>query len=81
MKKSTLPVFIYVLETLAEQGFIDVGPKEGEYDCFSIYNFLVNSGLAHRAGTSGAYWLNLVNEDGCLMLAALLKRMIYEKES
>jgi len=72
-KKPNLHVFVAILETLSEQGFIDVEPTEGEYDCTKIYDFLVASGIAIRVG-GGKYWLQLVNGNVCLMLVNLLKK-------
>lgn len=65
-----------VLETLAVQGFIDVGPTERGYDLTLMYDFLVTCGIAERVGEK--YWLRLVNEDACLMLAKILKRMSWK---
>lgn len=80
LKKPSLYLFVEILETLAEQGFIDVEPTEREYDLTEIYDFLVVSGLADygtppdaRFKHSAPYWLRLANEDACLMLAKLLK--------
>lgn len=73
LKKPTIPIFIEVLETLGEQGFIDVEPTEREYDLTSIYDFLVTSQIADC--TERKYWLHLVNEDACLMLANALKEI------
>jgi len=71
LKKATLPVFIEILETLAEQGFIDVGPRERGYDLTPIYDFLVEVGIADAIFYE--YWLKLVNEDACLALTKILK--------
>jgi hypothetical protein len=71
MRKPNISLFVAVLETLGEQGFIDVEPTEGNYDLTKIYDFLVISGIAER--TEERYWLRLLNEDACLMLAHLLK--------
>jgi hypothetical protein len=71
MKKPNIRVFIEVLKTLADQGFIDMEPTEGEHNLTSIYDFLVTSGIAER--TVERYWLRLINEDACLMLTGLLK--------
>jgi hypothetical protein len=72
LKKPSLSIFVEILKTLAEQGCIDVEPTEsGGYDLTPIYDFLVVSQIADR--TEERYWLNLVNEDACMMLADLLK--------
>lgn len=72
MKKPTRQLFITILKTLGEQGFIDFEPTEGEYDCTKIYDFLVASGIAIRTGGK-KYWLKLVNNNACLMLEDILK--------
>jgi len=72
LKKPNLHVFVAILETLSEQGFIDVEPTEGEYDCTKIYDFLVASGIALRVGGSH-YWLQLNDESLCQMLINILK--------
>ena len=64
--------FVELLETLAEQGFIDVEPTEGEYDLTLIYDFLVTVGIAER--TTDHYWLMLANEDACRMLVNILRK-------
>lgn len=69
----TLPLFTGILKTLGEQGFIDVEPKAIPPNVTPIYDFLVTSGIAER--TSEKYWLKLLNEDACLMLASLLEKM------
>lgn len=73
LKKPTLDLFIMVLETLGEQGFIDVEPTERGYDLTEIYDFLVTSLIADRI--EQRYWLRLTNQDACFMLANLLKNM------
>ena len=71
--KPDLKFFVSILETLADQGFIDVEPTEGIYDATPIYDFLVIVGFAERAHKE-KYWLRLVNQEACEMLAAFLKR-------
>ena len=73
VEKPDLKFFVAILETLADQGFIDVEPTEGDYDATPIYDFLVIAGFAERA-LKEKYWLRLVNQDACEMLAAFLKR-------
>lgn len=68
-----LKFFVAVLETLADQGFIDVGPIEGDYDATLIYDFLVVCGFAEMVDGE-KYWLRLINPDACEALADLLKR-------
>ena len=75
MKKPTLPVFIEVLKTLAEQSFIDVEPTERNYDLTPIYDFLVTSKIASAPYSPEKYWLILENEDACIMLANLLAKL------
>jgi len=72
LKVPDLRVFVETLETLAEQGFIDVEPTEGEYDLTLVYDFLVTVGIAERS--TDHYWLSLANEDACTMLADILKK-------
>lgn len=72
IKNPDLKFFVAVLETLAEQGFIDVEPTEGEYDATPIYDFLVVGGFAERVAGE-KYWLRLINQLTCGALADLLK--------
>lgn len=79
MKKPDIPMLVEILETLGEQGFIDVEPTEREYDLTAIYNFLVTSGIAivpQHSTRTGKYWLQLLNEDACVMLTDLLKETV-----
>jgi len=73
MKKPDINTLVEILETLAEQGFIDVDPTERGYDLTPIYDFLVVAGFAERFGDHPHYWLRLLNEDACLSLAKLLR--------
>ena len=75
MKNPTISVFIEYLKTLAEQGFIDVEPTEREWDLTKIYDFLVTSGIAMGPQQQPKYWLQLLNEDACVMLAEVLEKM------
>ena len=70
--KPDLKFFVAILETLAEQGFIDVEPTEGDYDATLIYDFLVMGCFADRVAGE-KYWLRLINPDACEMLVGLLK--------
>jgi len=63
------------LQTLAEQGFIDVEPKERGCDLTEFYEFLVISGIAKKP-EKNKFWLQLLNEDACLMLIKILKKEI-----
>lgn len=72
LKGPDLKLFVAILETLADQGFIDVGPTEGDYDCTPIYDFLVVGGFAERVAEE-KYWLRLINQDACERLADLIK--------
>lgn len=72
IENPSLKFFVAMLETLADQGFIDVGPTEGDYDATPIYDFLVVGGFAERVAEE-KYWLRLINQDSCEMLAGLLK--------
>lgn len=72
LKGPDLKLFVAILETLTEQGFIDVGPTEGDYDCTPIYDFLVVGGFAERVAEE-KYWLRLINQDACERLADLIK--------
>ena len=71
LKKMTISIAKEVIHTLAEQGFIDVGPREGEYDLKPLYDFLAVSGIAHRLNVP-KYWLRLCNEDACIALIGVL---------
>jgi hypothetical protein len=74
LKKPTISVFVALLETLSEQGFIDMEPTEGEYDCTCIYDFLIVIGIAGRPGFD-KYWLKLINPVFCTKLLELLKNL------
>ena len=71
MKKPDLGVFVEILKTLAEQGFIDVEPTERDYDLTMIYDFLTMTGIADR--TEEKYWLRLENEESCSALIKILE--------
>ena len=76
MKNPTISVFTEYLKTLAEQGFIDVEPTERGWDLTKIYDFLVTSGIAIvPQQQQPKYWLQLLNEDACVMLAEVLEKM------
>lgn len=72
LKKPNIPLFVALLETLSEQGFIDMEPTEGEYDCTCIYDFLIVSGIAVRPSHE-KYWLQLINREICCKLMEILK--------
>lgn len=68
LKKPSLKLFVEILKTLADQGFIDVGPTERDYDATPIYDFLVVGGFAERVAVvpnylEEKYWLTLINQD------------------
>ena len=75
LKKPTIPLFVALLETLSEQGFIDVGPTEGEYDCTIIYDFLIVSKIAVCSNRE-KYWLHLMNPEVCCKLMEILKNLM-----
>ena len=74
LKNPNIPLFVALLETLSQQGFIDIEPTEGEYDCTCIYDFLVVSGIAVRSSHE-KYWLRLSNRKICLRLRKILKNL------
>ena len=75
LKRPTIPLFVALLETLSEQGFIDVGPTEGEYDCTIIYDFLVVSKITVCSNRE-KYWLHLMNPKICRKLMGILKNLM-----
>jgi len=82
LKKPTLKEIVDVLETLSEQGFIDVGPQERGCDLLPLYNFLVLTGLATKESPKpGVYWLMLFDPGTCELLLKVLKETMQENES
>jgi len=76
LKKPTLKEIVEVLETLSEQGFIDVEPQERGYDLKPMYDFLLLCGIATRAGPH--YWLRLLDPEVCEFLAKILRDTLEE---
>ena len=72
MKKPDLRLFVAVLKTLSEQGFIDVRPTEAEYDLTLLYHFLVETGIAGYVKPK-KYWIYLTNPDACEKMIRLLE--------
>ena len=74
LKKPNIPLFVALLETLSQQGFIDMEPTEGEYDCTCIYDFLVFTEIAVRPSHE-KYWLQLSEPKICRRLMEILKNL------
>jgi hypothetical protein len=75
MRKPTIEELVEAIDTLGDQGFIDVGPTERNVDFTLFYQTMVEMGLA-RKDELGHAWLTEADSSGLIPLRRLFASLL-----